>query len=497
MNSDTHRSAASQPATPARSEPSPRALKTRVLVLAIAGALGGFLFGYDSSVINGAVNAIEGEFVLRPAITGFAVASALLGCVVGAYFAGQLSNRWGRIPVMLLGSALFFVSAIGSGLVFGVWDLIFWRVVGGLGIGIASVTAPAYIAEIAPRKIRGRLASLQQLAITVGIFAALLTNAFLADIAAGAAQELWLGLAAWRWMFMAEALPAVLYGVVALLIPESPRYLMLKGDEAKARAVLSRMVTPEEMDRELRDIREALVHEEVARTSTLRGSALGLKPIVWIGIAAGMLQQFLGINAIFYYSTTLWQSVGFTESDSFRISVLTGLINIAVTFIAIALIDRIGRRKLLLIGSVGMLLTLGTMAIAFSQSIEIAGAPSLPGAWGPVALVAANLYVVCFGATWGPVLWVLLGEIFPNKLRAKAMGVAAGMHWIANFLVSTSFPVVAGISLGLAYGIFTFFAAVSIAFVWLFLPETNGLSLEEADTLLPATRTSERFRRRV
>lgn len=250
------------------------------------------------------------------------------------------------------------------------------------------------------------------------------------------------------------------------------------------------------MDRELRDIREALKDEEIGRSGSLKGSLLGLKPIVWVGIAAGMLQQFVGINAIFYYSTTLWQSVGFTESDSFTISVVTGLVNIAVTFIAIALVDRIGRRLLLLIGSGGMIVTLATLAVAFSQSVEVDGAPSLPGAWGPIALVAANLYVVFFGATWGPVLWVLLGEIFPTRLRGKAMGVATGMHWIANFIVSTSFPVVADVSLGLAYGIFTAFAVISLLFVRMFLPETNGLSLEQADTLLPTTRRSERYRRR-
>lgn len=489
-------SIAPEPSTLSAPRRSERALNRRVLALAIAGALGGFLFGFDSSVVNGAVGAIEGQFDLNPAITGFAVASALLGCAVGAYFAGQLSNRWGRIPVMLLGSVLFLASSLGAGLAVGVWDLVLWRIVGGLGIGIASVTAPAYIAEIAPRQIRGGLASLQQLAITIGIFAALVSNALLAGVADGAAEQLWLGLAAWRWMFLVGVIPSVVYGVVALVIPESPRFLMLTGKEAKAREVLATIVPEDQMERELSDIRSVLKDEEIARSGSLRGSLLGLKPIVWIGIAAGMLQQFVGINAIFYYSTTLWQSVGFTESDSFTISVVTGLINIAVTFIAIGLVDRIGRRRLLMIGSIGMVVTLATLAIAFSQSVDVNGAPSLPEPWGPIALVAANLYVVFFGATWGPVLWVLLGEIFPTRLRGKAMGVATGMHWIANFIVSTTFPVVADFSLGVAYGIFTLFAVISVLFVRLMLPETNGLSLEEADTLLPATRRSERYRRR-
>lgn len=456
-------------------------LSRKVLLLALAGAFGGFLFGYDTSVVNGAVGAVEGEFGLGPATTGFTVASALLGCVVGAYFSGWFSNRWGRVPVMVAGAGFFFVSAIGSGLVVGAADLIFWRIVGGIGIGIASVIAPAYIAEISPRKVRGGLASLQQLAITLGIFAALLTNALLANAASGAAQQLWWGLEAWRWMFMVEALPALIYGLVALSLPESPRFLVLRGKVEDAREVLRRVIPADEVDDQLEEIRHSLRDQGNEKPASLRGSLFGLKPVVWIGICAALLQQLTGINAIFYYSTTLWGSVGFSEADSFTISAVTASINVAVTFVAIAFVDRIGRRPLFLIGSLGTLASLGTMTMAFSTAVEVGGEPSLPGMWGPVALVAANLYVIFFGATWGPVLWVLLGEIFPNRIRAKAMGLATGLLWLANFVVSMGFPVVSSFSLATAYGIFTAFAAISVIFVWYAIPETRGMSLEQAN----------------
>ncbi|RNE66609.1 MFS transporter [Cryobacterium tepidiphilum] len=465
----------------------------RVILLALAGALGGFLFGFDSSVINGAVDAIQGSFELSPAVTGFAVAVALLGCAVGAYLGGGFADRWGRIRVMILGAALFLVSSIGSGLAFGVFDLIIWRLIGGLGIGIASVIAPAYIAEISPRQIRGRLASLQQLAITLGIFAALLSDALFAASAGGAEGQLWFGLEAWRWMFMACAVPAVVYGIVAFTLPESPRYLVLKDREEEARGIIARIWPGGEEDRAIRDIHDAIANDRRAeRSGSLRGKAFGLKPIVWTGIILSVFQQFVGINVIFYYSTTLWQAVGFKESQSFVISVITSITNVAVTFVAILLVDRIGRRPILLAGSVGMTLSLGALALAFSQASVVNGQPDLPGAWGPIALVGANVFVVCFGASWGPLVWVLLGEIFPNDIRAKALGIGAAAQWIANFIVTVTFPPLAAASLPLTYGLYTLFAALSFVFVLTKIPETNGMSLEEANAILPPKNSAKR-----
>ena len=458
----------------------------KVIFLAVAGAVGGFLFGFDSSVVNGVVDAVQGQFDLSSSLTGFAVASALLGCAVGAYVAGRIADRWGRIPAMIVGSILFLASALGAGFAFGVWDLVFWRLVGGLGIGIASVIAPAYIAEISPRQMRGRLASLQQLAITIGIFAALLSDALFANGAGGASEPFWFGLEAWRWMFLAGAVPAVVYGVIAFLLPESPRFLVLKGRDDAVRDIFARLWPSDDVERAIRDMREAIeVDQQSSQKGALRGDRFGLKPIVWIGIILSIFQQFVGINVIFYYSTTLWKSVGFEESDSFMISVITSVTNIAVTFVAIALVDRVGRRPILLFGSAGMTLSLATMAIAFSQADTVDGAPSLPGAWGPIALVAANVFVVSFGASWGPVVWVLLGEIFPTRIRARALGVAAAAQWLANFAITVSFPPLAAFSLVFTYGMYALFALLSFVFVMRVVPETNGMSLEEANTLLP------------
>jgi sugar porter (SP) family MFS transporter len=456
----------------------------KVIGLAVAGAVGGFLFGFDSSVVNGAVDAMKDEFALSEAVTGFAVAVALLGCAVGAYVAGKVADRYGRIPAMKLGAVLFLVSALGTGFAFGVWDLIFWRLVGGLGIGLASVIAPAYISEISPRHVRGRLASLQQLAITTGIFAALLSDALLANGAGGAGQDLWLGVEAWRWMFLAGALPAVVYGWIAYTLPESPRFLVFNGKEEEARKVFASIAPDEDTDRHIREIQDAIHEDSLAgQKGSLRGKVFGLQAVVWIGITLSVLQQFVGINVIFYYSTTLWKAVGFQEKDSLTISVATSITNILVTLVAIALVDRIGRRPILLAGSIGMAVSLAAMAVAFATATGTGSDISLPAPWGPVALVAANIFVVSFGASWGPLVWVLLGEIFPARIRARALGLAAAAQWIANFAITLSFPVMAAASLPLTYGMYALFAAASFFFVLSKVPETNGMSLEQAETL--------------
>ncbi len=456
----------------------------RAVALSIAAAVGGFLFGFDSSVINGAVNSIETQFGLTSITTGFVVAVALLGCAFGAVLAGILSDRWGRLRVMLIGAVMFFVSALGSGLAFTAIDLTFWRLVGGIGIGIASVVAPAYIAEVAPRQIRGTLGSLQQLAITLGIFAALLSNAVLAGVAGGASDTLWLGLEAWRWMLLVEAVPALVYGLLALKMPESPRFLIAKGKPDEARAIFAKLVPEVDLDQTMRELQQRIVTDQKNAGVSLRGPRFGLQPIVWVGIILSVFQQFVGINVIFYYSTTLWQSVGFDESSSFGISVFTSVINVLVTLVAIFLVDRVGRKPILLSGSLLMAVSLGTMALCFAFSTTDAeGAVSLPAPWGPIALVAANLFVIGFGASWGPLVWVLLGEIFPSRIRGKALGVAASAQWIANFLITVSFPAMSSWSLPVTYGMYAAFAALSFFYVLLRIPETKGMELEQTETL--------------
>lgn len=456
----------------------------RAIGLSVAAAVGGFLFGFDSSVINGAVDSIAGEFGTNEVLTGFVVAVALLGCAIGAIVAGNLSDRWGRLKVMMLGGAMFLISSIGSGLTFSVPDLILWRVIGGLGIGIASVIAPAYIAEIAPKQIRGGLASLQQLAITLGIFAALLSDAVLAWGAGGASEQLWLGLAAWRWMFLVGVIPAAVYGILAFTLPESPRYLIAKGRTDEAKEIFARLVPPADLDKTMNELTHAIETDRKNAGVSLRGPVLGLQGIVWVGIILSVFQQFVGINVIFYYSTTLWQSVGFPESASLGISVVTSITNVLVTLVAIFLVDRVGRKPILLTGSVMMTVALAVMAIAFMFSTTDAdGEVSLGAPWGPIALVAANLFVVGFGASWGPLVWVLLGEIFPSRIRGKALGVAAGAQWIANFLITVSFPAMSAWSLPLTYGMYALFAALSFVYVAWRIPETKGMELEQTETL--------------
>ncbi len=449
------------------------------LRIASVAALAGFLFGYDSAVINGAVSAIERRFEVPAAELGFAVASALLGAAVGAIFAGRIADRFGRLMVMRVAAVLFFVSAIGTGFAPSLWLLVVFRIVGGLGVGAASVIAPAYIAEIAPARIRGRLGSLQQLAIVTGIFVSLLIDYILAALAGSSHDVLWLGLEAWRWMFLAMMVPAVLYGVLSLTIPESPRYLIATHRIPEARKVLSALLGEKNLEVKIDKIRSTLSRETKPSMKDLRGPALGLLPIVWIGIGLSVFQQFVGINVIFYYSNVLWEAVGFSEADSFKITVITSVTNIVTTLIAIATIDRFGRRPLLIIGSIGMSVTLAVLAFVFGTAPVVDGTPELTGIQGPLALVSANLFVVAFGMSWGPVVWVLLGESFPNRIRAAALAVAAGAQWVANWLITVTFPSLKDISLGLAYGFYTICAVLSLIFVLRWVRETKGKALEE------------------
>lgn len=451
----------------------------RVVRIASVAALGGLLFGYDSAVINGAVAAVEDHFEISKLATGVAVAAALIGAALGALVAGRLADKVGRLAVMKIAALLFLISAFGTGLATGVWMFGLFRVVGGIGVGVASVIAPAYIAETSPPRIRGRLGSLQQLAIVTGIFVSLAIDALLARLAGGAREELWMGLEAWRWMFIMMAFPAILYGVLAFTIPESPRYLVATFRIPEARKVLTTLLGEKNLELTITRIQESLKSEKPPSWSDLRKPTGGLYGIVWVGVGLSVFQQFVGINVIFYYSNVLWEAVGFGESQAFVITVITSITNIATTLIAIALIDKIGRKPLLLIGSAGMAITLGTMAVIFGTAPVVDGAPTLEGATGPIALIAANLFVVAFGMSWGPVVWVLLGEMFPNRIRGAALGLAAAAQWIANCLITASFPALGDFSLGVAYGFYAVCAVLSFLFVSKWVKETKGMHLED------------------
>ena len=451
-----------------------------VIRIASVAALGGLLFGYDSAVINGANSAIQDQFKVGSTALGLAVASVLLGAAAGAMTAGRIADRFGRLSVMKVAAVLFLISALGAGLSTSLALLIVFRVIGGLGVGAASVIAPAYIAEISPPRIRGRLGSLQQLAIVSGIFLSLAVDFMLANLAGSSKSVLWLGLEAWRWMFIVMAIPALAYGLLALTIPESPRYLVAKHRIPEARKVLTALLGEKNLEITIDRIQRTLTRENPPSWRDLKSSGTGLLPIVWVGLALSVFQQAVGINVIFYYSNVLWEAVGFSEADSFKITVFTSVVNIATTLIAIALVDRIGRKPLLLIGSSGMAVTLATMSVIFGATpLGPDGLPHLTGSAGPIALVAANLFVVSFGMSWGPVVWVLLGEMFPNRIRAAALSFAAAGQWVANWVITVSFPSLKDLSLGLAYGMYAGFAVLSFLFVARWVRETKGVQLED------------------
>jgi sugar porter (SP) family MFS transporter len=450
----------------------------RVILFSTIAAMGGFLFGYDTSVINGAVAAVQANYHAGPLALGAAVASALIGSAIGAWFAGQIADRIGRVRTMLIAAGMFVAGSLGTGLAVSLYDFAAWRILGGVAVGIASVIAPAYIAEISPAGKRGRLGSLQQLAIVIGIAVSLFADFAIASIAGSAQSTLVFGAPAWRVMFWVEVIPALLYGLLVLQISESPRYLVQRGRDVEAALVLRELHGGDVMAK-VAEIRQTMKKEAHPRLRDLIDRRFGLLPIVWIGIGLSVFQQLVGINVIFYYSSVLWSSVGFSQQSALLITVITSVVNIVTTFIAIALVDHVGRKPLMLTGSIGMALTLGTLAIVFGTApLGSGGQPQLLGAAGPLALIAANLYVVFFGFSWGPVVWVLLGEMFPNSIRAIAISVAAAAQWVANFAVSTTFPPLQHLGLGLAYGIYTAAAVLSIFFIWALLRETKGKELE-------------------
>ncbi len=455
---------------------------SRVILLSSAAALGGFLFGFDSGVINGTVDALQLAFDSDSAGTGFNVASVLLGSMVGAFFAGTLADRFGRKPVMIATAVAFICSAWGSGISSSSLEFVIYRIVGGMAMGAASILAPAYISEIAPSKVRGRLATLQQLMIVVGLFMAFMSNYWLAGLSGGATEVLWGGFQTWRWMFWAEIIPASIFFVSLLAIPESPRYLVAAGKVDEAGRVLKGILPSINIREKVADIESTLQDGIKPKLRNIFDSYTGnIHPLIWVGLGLAILQQFTGINVIFYYGATLWKSAGFTEGDALLQNVISGSVNIFFTFVAIMLIDKVGRKPLLLIGSLGQAVMLGVMAFVFS--IAPGGGPdslTLSPTQGTIALVAANVYIAFFAFSWGPVMWVMLGEMFPNHYRGAALAVCGMAQWGANFIITISFPVLlSNLGLGISYGIYAFFGVVAYFFVKMFVDETKGLSLED------------------
>jgi SP family sugar:H+ symporter-like MFS transporter len=456
----------------------------RVSLLSAVAALGGFLFGYDSGVINGTVGALQKAFNADNIGSGFNVASMLLGCAAGAFLAGRIADRFGRRAALFAAAILFGISAWGSGIATGSFEFVIYRLIGGFAVGGASVICPAYISEIAPAAYRGRLATLQQMAIVLGLFFAFLMNYLIALGAGGASEPFWFGFQAWQWMFWMELVPVALFFVGLFFIPESPRYLVAVGRMGQAEAVLAGLSHPADATAKVQEIRATLdANHRPSMQDLINHSTKRLHPIVWVGIAIAALQQLVGINVVFYYGEVLWRAAGFSEAHALLINVIGGIINVSATVAAILLVDKVGRKPLLIAGSLGMALFLGILAVVFGTAeVGSDGNLVLGDAAGRIALVSANLYIVCFGISWGPVMWVLLGEMFPNRIRGAALSLAGLSQWGTNFLVTMTFPLLlATIGLGGAYSLYAIFAALSGFCAWRFVRETKGRSLEQME----------------
>lgn len=457
-----------------------------IVLISCIATIGGFLFGFDSGVINGTVDGLQTAFNSDSMGTGFSVSSMLLGCAVGAFFAGTLADRFGRRAVLIVAAVLFIISAWGSGIATSSLEFIIYRVLGGLAVGAASVMCPAYISEVALARYRGKLSSVQQIAIITGLTAAFVSNYFLAEVAGSSLSIFWLGYETWRWMFWVELVPATIFLLALLAIPESPRFLVASGQKARAQAVLNKLYGTIEGDIKMREIDASLAadHHKPRLSDLIDKTTKKIRPIMWVGIGLAVLQQLVGINVVFYYGAVLWQAAGFSESHSLLINVVSGSVSIAACFITFFLVDKIGRKPLLWIGSAGMTVTLALVAFAFAGApVDAAGKLMLSDDMGVLALVAANLYVIFFNVSWGPVMWIMLGEMFPNQIRGSGLAIAGFAQWTANFLITLTFPIMLASFLGLAgtYSIYALFSLLSVFFVLQYVKETKGKELEQME----------------
>jgi len=452
-------------------------------IVAVA-TIGGLLFGYDSGAVNGTQPGLKAAFALDDAGLGFTVGSLLIGCFIGAFFAGTLADRMGRRNVMRLAALLFLVGALIQGLSHDHNIFVIARILGGMAVGAASVLSPAYISEVAPANIRGRMTTVQQIMIISGLTAAFVVNYYLAAAAGASTNLFWGGIEAWRWMYLMQALPAAVFLIALFFIPESPRYLVSKGRNPEALAVLTSLFGTTEGALKLAEIQASFSTDHRPQLKDVLTPAggrgfLGIRAIVWAGLLLAVFQQLVGINVIFYYGSTLWQAAGFSENDSLLINIVSGFVSIAACFVTIAVIDRIGRKPLLLIGSAGMAITLFVMVFAFREGALVDGKLVMSAQVGTVAVIAANLYVIFFNVSWGPVMWVMLGEMFPNQIRGSALAVCGFAQWFANYLIAQAFPIMlAGIGLAASYSFYGICAVISFFLVQRFIQETKGKELE-------------------
>ncbi|SHM88994.1 D-xylose transporter XylE [Polaribacter sp. KT 15] len=460
-----------------------------LLKLTLVATLGGLLFGYDTGVISGTVGSLETFFVTPKglpeaaanAFKGFLIASALIGCIIGGLFGGLISKKLGRKKGLILAAVLFLISALGSAmpemLIAPIGELdhtfstifIMYRIIGGIGVGLASMLSPLYIAEIAPANSRGRLVSFNQLAIVGGFMVVYFVNYF---ISRGGGSDAWLNEVGWRWMFASEVIPAGLFLGLLFFVPDTPRSLMLKNKPEEALDVLIKVNGEQEGKRVLSEIENS-----VTETS---GKLLSYGwAVIIIGVLLSVFQQFVGINVVLYYAPEIFKSIDPDTDGALLLTIIVGIVNFLFTIIAVKTVDKKGRKPLMLIGALGMAVAMLALGFVFFS-----------GATGYLALGCMMLYVASFALSWGPVTWVLLSEIFPNKIRGKAMAIAVAAQWVSNYLVSLTFPMMNDntalteqFNHGFAYWVYGFMSLIAMWFVWKYIPETKGKTLEEMESI--------------
>jgi SP family xylose:H+ symportor-like MFS transporter len=461
-----------------------------VYVITLVATLGGLLFGYDTAVISGTVGALE-QFFISPlqmeetatnSTLGFLISSALIGCIVGGFLGGPISSRMGRKNGLIFAASLFLVSALGSSMPelffapIGSGDhtfmnhFVFYRVLGGIGVGLASMLSPMYIAEIAPPSIRGKLVSWNQFAIVTGILIVYFVNYFIAN----QGDDTWLHSIGWRWMFASEIVPASLFLFFLLFVPESPRFLAMKNKKSEAFSILQKINGTEQAKLIIEEINNSL-HAPKGNGKLF---SFGFTVII-IGLSLSILQQFLGINVVLYYAPEIFKSMGAKNNAAFLQTVIVGAINFIFTIVAIYSVDKYGRKPLQIIGALGMGIFM--FGLGFSLFFEQKGIGTLIFMLG---------FVACFALSWGPVVWVLLSEIFPNRIRAKALAIAVAVQWIANFVVSATFPIMKNSTWlneqfngGFAFWVYGTIGFIAALFMWKVVPETKGKTLEELEIL--------------
>jgi SP family xylose:H+ symportor-like MFS transporter len=441
-----------------------------VMLICMVAALGGLLFGYDTGVINGAIGPLKTHFSLDANWAGWATGCALVGCAIGAAAAGILSDWLGRKKVLILSAILFFISAVGTALPKNITAFIIFRIIGGLGVGAASMSSPMYIAEISPARIRGRMVSVNQFAIVSGFLVVYFVNYFISL----QGDQMWNQQSGWRWMFGSESLPALLLLVLLFFVPESPRWLTKQNRSDEALEILARVNGAQYAQSELLEIKDAIAHESGSIKQLFQPR---MKIVLVIGIVLAVLQQVTGINVFLYFGTEIFKKMGSETNAALLQTVVVGVVNLSFTIIAIWTVDKVGRKPLMIIGSAGMGLSLlGMGLMAYFQQTDL------------LVLLFILGYIACFALSVGPVTWVILSEIFPTRIRGRAMAIATVCLWVANYFVSQTFPMMdENVWLldkfhhAFPFWLYGIFCVVLVAFVWRFLPETKGKTLEEIE----------------